>query len=64
MGYGRIADLSHRLDDNPSRGQQEHGRNDGCRDRLGLAVSVRVFFIRRFRRDHHASPDDNRTENI
>ena len=59
-----LRDGSKGSDDDPYSRKQEHGRNDGGRQRLRLAMAIGVVFIGRFRSHDQALPDDNRAEDI
>ena len=59
-----MTDSAKRLDGDPNRRQQEHGRDGGGRDGLGFAMAIRMIFIGWFRRDHQTAPHNDRTENV
>src|SRR5437667_12501353 len=60
----RLRDFAHRLDDNPTGGQQEESRDYGGGQWFGFAMSVGMVLVGGRRRDHQPAPNNQRTENI
>ena len=60
----RLDDFTHRLDRDPHRREQQHGRDDGRGDGFRFAMTVGMIFVRRRRGHHEAAPDDDRAEQI
>jgi hypothetical protein len=56
--------LMDRFDGDPERGAKQHRCDSDGGDCLGLAVAVRMFFIRGNIGDHDAAPDDKGTDDV